>query len=162
PEELQRLHGRYSGEQRNLEEMQQRAGGQAARRELVWLAEKFLRLQEHFADAERILLRLALAETEIYANNATGVWKNLFRPLLSGTPVPFRDRLRLLEQRFQTDGKAQRALCLAALGGPLRAGYPAGRLLGPPVVAGRIPPPDWQPNNVQEARECWTRTVELL
>jgi hypothetical protein len=147
-EELRQVHARYSG--------------QAARRELVWLAEKCLRLPDHFADAERILLRLALAETEAYANNASGVWKELFRPLLSGTPIPFPARLRLLEQRFQTNDASQRTLCLGALHGPLTADRPSGRVLGPPVVAGRIPPSDWRPSDPGEVQECWTLTVDLI
>lgn len=135
----------------------------AARRELVWLADKLLRLPEHFADAECILLRLALAETEIYANNASGVWKELFRPLLSGTAIPFAERIRLLEERFQTTDGSQIRLCLGALGGPLTMDGPiVGRALGPPVIAGRIPPSDWYPRNDKEMRECATLTLELL
>ena len=121
-EELRQLHKGYA------------SSGWPARRELVWLADKFLRLPEHFADAERILLRFALAETEAYANNATGVWKKIFRPLLSGTSIPVAERLQLLEQRFQTEDKAQIALCLGALDESLMADGPlVGRPLGPPV-----------------------------
>jgi hypothetical protein len=139
-------------------------GGPEARRELVWLADKFLRLPEYFGDAERILLRLALAETEVYANNATGVWKEIFRPLLSGTAIPFSDRLRLLEQRFQTSDQAQLALCLGALEGPLTVDGPIlGRALGPPVIAGRIPPANWwPPAGYKDLRECWVLTLALL
>ncbi|HTU91967.1 MAG TPA: hypothetical protein VMF69_17930, partial [Gemmataceae bacterium] len=116
-----------------------------------------------FADSERILLRLALAETEVYANNASGVWKDLFRPLLSGTPIPFTERIRLLEERFQTRDASQISLCLGALDGPLTMHGPIiGRMLGPPVIAGRIPPPDWYPSNNKERRECATLTLELL
>jgi hypothetical protein len=149
-EELQQLHRGYSN-------------GQPARRALVWLADKLLRLHEHFADAERILLRLALAETETYGNNASEVWKQLFRPLLSGTPIPFAERLLLLEQRFQTTDQPQLTLCLGALEGPLTADGPTlGRPFGPPVVAGRIPPSDWVPKNGREMWECWTLTVNLM
>lgn len=135
----------------------------AARRELVWLADKLLRLPDHFGDAERILLRLALAETEAYVNNASGVWRDLFRPLLSGTAITFAERIRLLEERFQTTNSSQITLCLGALDGPLTMDGPiVGRALGPPVIAGRIPPPDWYPRNNKESHECASLTFELL
>jgi hypothetical protein len=162
-EELRKRHARDTGGDRDLERLQRSASGQAARRELVWLADKFLRLPEHFSDAERILLRLALAETEPYANNASAVWQELFRPWLSGTAIPFPERLQLLERRFQTTLPEQLTLCLGALRGLLTSDGPAlARPLGPPVVAGRIPPPDWRPRNAREERECWTLTVGLL
>jgi len=54
------------------------------RRHLVWLAERIAAFPEHFADAEAILLRLALAESEPQiGNNATAMWKQLFRIVLS-------------------------------------------------------------------------------
>jgi hypothetical protein len=122
-----------------------------------------VRLPEHFADAERILLWLTLAETEAYVNNASGVWRQLFRPWLSGTVIPFRARLHLLEQRFQTRDGEQLALCLGALRGPLTVeGRLIERALGPPLIAGRLPPAEWRPASTREARECWTGTVELL
>src|SRR5262249_8216729 len=126
------------------------------RREIVWLADKFLRLPEHFRDAERILLRLALAETEAYANHATGLWKPIFGPFVSATSIAFAERLQLLESRFDTKDKTQIDLCFGGLSEALRSYGPIiGRPLGPPVVAGRIPPLDWQPANEQELKECW-------
>jgi hypothetical protein len=162
-EELRKLHGPTPVANGDGHPLRQNVGGQNARRELVWLADKFLHLPEHFADAERILLRLALAETEPYSNNASGVWKDIFRPYLSGTSLPFTERLQLLEQRFQTTDETQLALCLDVLPGPLSADRPlASRVLGPPIVAGRIPPADWEPADAEEEHECWVATVELL
>jgi hypothetical protein len=68
----------------------------AARRELVWLAEWLLRFPEFYPFAERILYRLALVETETCGNNATEIWCRSCRPLLSGTAIPFFERLRRL------------------------------------------------------------------
>ena len=87
-----------------------------ARRHLVWLAEKLTHFTEYFWQAERVLLRLALAETEPHlGNNASRVWAALFRIVLSGVPVPFGDRLRLLEERLRTSDPRQLALALEAL-----------------------------------------------
>ena len=91
-EELVRLHSGYEREK--------------ARRQLVWLAEKLTCFAESFRDAEAILFRLALAETEPHlGNNASSVWSALFRIVLLGTPVPFAERLRLLEDRLSLGGE---------------------------------------------------------
>src|SRR5262249_33767449 len=84
-DELRRIHSGYEAER--------------ARRQLVWLVEKLTHFTEYFWQAERLLLRLALAETEPHlGNNASRVWAALFRIVLSGVPVPFRARLHLLEK----------------------------------------------------------------
>ncbi len=109
------------------------------------------------------MFRLALAETETYANNATGVWTAIFQLYLSGTPVSYPDRLQLLESRFQGEDERERRLCFAGLDTSIsafRGG--SGRVLGPPVVAGRIPPAEWQPTSSAEATWCWEATVSLL
>ncbi|MFI5455284.1 MAG: hypothetical protein ACHRXM_07505 [Isosphaerales bacterium] len=134
--------------------------GQEARRELVWLAEKLAYFPEYFADAEAMLLRLALAETEPHlGNNATRVWSALFRIVFSGTPVPFPERLRLLEERLRGADAAQFPLVLGALDKILAVG-PVGRLAAPQVVFGRLPPPQWQPAGTKEIRDC--RSLSLV
>ncbi len=159
--ELRRIHSPLPTGMESSNHAANGVNGPACRRELVWLAGKLLRLPEFFADAERILFRLALAETEVYANNASGVWRGIFRPLLSGTPVPFTDRLRLLEQHLLA-APEELTLSLQALFGALGGFGPAGRPLGPPIVAGRIPPDDWRPASPDEARNCLTLLVGLL
>jgi len=139
-EELRRLHSGYEGEK--------------ARRQLVWLAEKLAYFAEFFAHAEAILLRLALAETEPHlGNNASRLWEASFRTVLSGTPVPFVDRLQLLEQRLRTADPQQLTLGLAALDEILADG-PVSRLAAPPVLFGRLPPPQWKPSNVEQRSSC--------
>lgn len=71
-------------------------GGWGPRRKLVWLLEDLAAFPEYFALSEDSLLRLAVAESEpSIANNATGIWSRLFRIRLSGTAVPFFERLDL-------------------------------------------------------------------
>lgn len=137
-------------------------GGWPARREIVWFAERFLALKEHFYDAEMILFKLAQAETETYGNNATGVWKEIFHITLSGTPIPFNDRLQLLERRIRNADERQLPLALSGFENVisgLRGG--GGKVLGSPLVAGRIPPPMWRPTTNKEYRECCETTLSL-
>ena len=147
-DELCRIHSGFKGER--------------ARRQLVWLAEKLTHFTEYFWQAERVLLRLALAETEPHlGNNASRVWAALFRIGLSGTPVPFGDRLRLLEERLRTSDPRQLALALEALDEILADG-PVSRLATPPVLFGRLPPPEWRPADAAERRACRGAALEMV
>jgi hypothetical protein len=131
------------------------------RRHVVWMCERFLRLPETYDDAERILLRLALAESEPnVANNATGIWLQSYRIYLSGTPVPFLERLHRLETYLQHENQAVGSLAIHALE---RALQPHGsRMVGDPVVAGRIPPDEWRPRSRKEEQEAFRASVGLL
>jgi hypothetical protein len=134
------------------------------RRHLVWFLERIAAFPEYFRDAEAALFRLALAESEPgIANNASGVWRQLFRPLLSGTAVPFTERLNLLKERIfvedpqvQVLGLSAVELCLASLFGM------ATRDMGPQIVAGRIVPEDWRPETYAELWDCLDKTLELV
>jgi hypothetical protein len=140
-----------------------RGAAWASRRQLVWLCESMLRSLEFHPFAERILFRLALDESESCGNNATQVWCQSYRPLLSGTPIPFADRLAHLEERLNavtTDSEVH--LCFHALVGPLTADGPAHRMGSPSLISGRLPPPDWLPATHEEARRIWQSTAELL
>ncbi len=137
--------------------------GWAARRNLVWLAEWLLRFPEFSPFAERILYRLALVETESCGNNATEIWCRAYRPLLSGTAIPFPERLRGLEQRLLAClDEAQLRLCLHALAGPLTADGMAHRMGSPSLISGRMPPPDWVPTTREEMLGVWRATAELV
>jgi hypothetical protein len=132
------------------------------RRLLVWLCERFVQLPEHFYDAEAILFRLALAESEPdIANNATEIWKQLFRIMLSGTSIPFPDRLELLRTHLdRAHPENERELALETLLNVLNAFN--SRVLGPGIVAGRIPPAEWNPKTYGEERQCHRAATELL
>jgi len=131
------------------------------RRSLVWLAERIAAFPEHFEDVEAILLRLALAESEPnIGNNATAIWKQLFRVFLSGTAVPFLKRLGKLEERIFSDDSKTSSLAIDALE-TMFDPY-AMRVVGPSVVAGRMLPKEWYPRTLREYKECMDAAVALL
>jgi len=136
-------------------------GERAPRRQLVWLMERLLAFPEYFDAAEAILLRLALAENEPgIGNNATTTWGRLFRISLSGTSVPFPTRLAVLDDRLHDADAGVVALALDALDALFT---PHGhRIVGPPVVAGRIPPPEWRPSSREELQDSLDRAVAVL
>ncbi len=155
--QLAQLIGRAS-----KDELLKVSGGyRGTRRSLVWLAEKMAAFPELFSYAESILWKLALAETEFnLANNATHVWQQLFRIFLSGTAVPFTERIDLLDQRLFTEDEQQINLALECLSRAFDTN--SSRTLGSPVVAGRIPPEDWQPQTQFELKECLDKAVDVL
>lgn len=131
------------------------------RRRFVWLMEGFVAFPEFFHSAEAILLRLALAENEPQiTNSATGIWKQIFRVLLSGTATPFLDRLQLLEDHILMGGDEESDLALDVLETVFNR--PFSRMLGSPVVGGRIPPDEWHPEGIENRRLCTRGLVSLL
>ena len=75
------------------------------RREMMFALAHVCRRKDGFEDAEAALFRLAVAENESYANNATGVWKMLFLGRISLTHRPFAARLNILKERLKEDSE---------------------------------------------------------
>jgi hypothetical protein len=68
-----------------------------------------------FEDAEAALFRLACAENESYANNATATWAELFDVFVNTTYRTFAEKLPLLEARIRDANASCRLVALAAL-----------------------------------------------
>lgn len=148
-DELKRVHG------------ESRDGKWGPRRQLVWLLERIAAFPVFFDDAQASLQRLALAESEPgIGNNATAMWCQLFRIVLSGTALPFEERLRVLTGSLQATSVPVVELALASLEGILN--FHGTRMLGPAVVGGRIPPPEWRPKTNAEHRSCLEITLRLM
>jgi len=130
------------------------------RRTLVWLLERLVAFPEFFEDSEASLFRLALHETEPYiGNNATEIWRGLFSVYLSGTATPFMDRLGALKNRTTSSDLAAAKLGFRALARTMEE-TTSGEI-GPPMVAGRLRPPDWQPATAEEELACYHAALEL-
>jgi hypothetical protein len=131
------------------------------RRELVRVAERIAAIPECFRDAEAILLQLTIAESEPkLGNNATETYDQLFQPILSGTQLPFLERLEVLGMRMGSDNEQVAARATSALGDVFNATFSRG--LGEPLVAGRITGNDWEPVTSAEHQAGLLRAFELL
>lgn len=87
----------------SLEEL---AASQNSRRDLVWTLGKLAWHSRTFELAADALLRLALAENETWANNATGTWTSLFGAVLPGTAASSEQRAVYLS-RVANDERAE-------------------------------------------------------
>jgi len=136
-------------------------GGSSARRQAIWLCEHLAAFPEYFYDVETILFRLALTESETsIANNATAIWHQIHRIHLSGSSLPFLERFALLTSRFRKGGAAVAVRCFDAATDNLGGHFM--RMGSPPVVAGRVPPPDWSPVNQAEMSACFGALLEFF
>ncbi|MCC6739344.1 MAG: hypothetical protein IT452_09875 [Planctomycetia bacterium] len=116
------------------------------RREVVFLCEDLSAFPEYFRDCEEILWRLAQVETEKgIGNNSRGVWKEFFKPLLSGTATPFDERFEILLTRLRVASGELQKLALEAVYSCLDT-WVTGRGL-PRAVGGRLVPQQWQPSS---------------
>lgn len=122
------------------------------RRETVWALEKIAVWKELFVDAARLLLALAEAENERYANNSSGVFTDLFSlgpGEVAPTETPPMERFPVLEETFNSPSKERRTLALKACSKALESNY-FHRMVGPEYQGLRRVAQLWRPKNRQE------------
>lgn len=83
-----------------------------ARRGLIVALEALATRRDAFENAEASLFRLAQAENESYANNATSTWANLFLVERTATYRRIAERLALLERRADDPAPSARILAI--------------------------------------------------
>ena len=96
----------------SIDELRERAD---VRPDLVFALKHISRRKNGFEDAGASLFRLALAENESWANNATSVWSSLFLAALNLTHRDFGPRLAILRQRVMTGTVDSRLVALKGL-----------------------------------------------
>ena len=85
------------------------------RRNLVVALEKIAFREDTYEDGAGLLLRLAVAENETWANNATAQFKGLFPLFLAGTAAGGEVRLRFLDDVSASDDLSQLEVVVEAL-----------------------------------------------
>ena len=132
------------------------------RRHLVWTLEKIAFAENTFEDAARLLLRLALAETEPnISNNATGQFRALFPMLAGNTAANGVSRVRMLDEAADTDDPTQLSIAVDALIAASMTGHFV-RLVGAETQGSRPAMQEWHPATRQEAREYIEGNVARL
>lgn len=128
------------------------------RRDLVEAAVVLLWDPASWRAAVDVLFRLALDETESWANNATGEFVQAFALYLSGSTVPFETRADWLEAAIHTaDPRAMGLLSSAAA-----KSLSAHAMRMHTGVRGGFEPTDWQPTSPAEFVAARSRGWQLL
>ncbi len=69
-----------------------------SRRDLINSLEHIIWYNDTFEEGMNIILKLAIAENETYANNATGIFRDKFSIYLPGTSISLEQRMNYLEK----------------------------------------------------------------
>lgn len=132
-----------------------------ARRNLVWTLEKAAFPEDTFESAACLLLRLAVAENEPYANNATGVLGALFPLILGSTAADSSRRLKFLQKVADSSDPQQRMVVVEALTEGIKAEH-FQRMAGPEAHGLRPSLDFWQPTTRAEATDYLEQCARLL
>ena len=135
-----------------------------SRRNVVWALEKIAMWRKLFPDAARLLLALGEAENERIANNASGVFAELFSlgpGAVAPTEAPPVERLPVLKEAFEYGSKERRALALKACRKGLISDH-FSRTSGAEYQGLRKEPDLWQPKTYLEWREAYRSLWQLL
>jgi len=131
------------------------------RRNLIWALEKLCFHAACFEEAANSLLLLASSENENWSNNATGVFKQLFRTFLSGTEATPAMRMRLIDSALKSDRESRRKLAVEALEQAIST-HSGVRTVGAEYQGSGVPLEEWRPNVWGEAFEYWEQALTRL
>lgn len=140
-----------------LEELRDQIGG-AARRDLVGALVAATQRRATFHDGARGLLRLAAAENERWANNATGCFTQLFHPTLA-RPTDGETRAAILTELSETASSIERLVVARAARACMEAQFPVWES---DVTASAPPDPTVRPGTWGQLRRSLATTIALL
>ncbi len=132
-----------------------------ARRDIVWALERIIVWRDLFADAARLLLTLGEAENETYANNASGIFADLFSVGLSSTESPPEERLPILQEALSSDSRERRKLAIRACDKALESQHFT-RMIGAEYQGVRREAQLWRPKTYGELWDAYQKVWELL
>ena len=130
------------------------------RQQIVSVLGKLAWLPETFFGAARLLLALAEAENQTWANNATGTWLALFQTHFGGTAVRATDRHVLIAETLSDSSVQRSLLAVQAINAALSLHESSS--IGIEPQGGRLVPSEWRPNTQQEDQEVRLSALTLL
>jgi hypothetical protein len=134
------------------------------RRPIVRALEKIAFLWETFERGALLLLNLAVAENESWANNSTGQFRGLFPVFLSGTEAEAEPRLRLLDELIAENDPRRMPIVVDALlaGASMNSHI---RFVGPEIHGSRPALVSWHPKLWKDAWDyviaCFDRLANI-
>ena len=130
------------------------------RRHVVSALERIVFHANTFSQAARLLLRLAAAETEMYANNATGVFIGLFQIRLGNTAADDNARLNFLADTIDAADNTEREIVVEALAHSLTP--LAWRMVGAEIQGTKPALSSWFPPTRDTERAYVIRCLSFL
>lgn len=133
------------------------------RRESIYVLEKAAVHENLFSRSAKLLLNLAEAENETWANNASGVFTGLFslgHGKVAPTATPPSKRLEVLEFAFRSKSKIKRNLAIKACSVGLETRY-FSRIAGA-EEQGLKEIPLWKPKSRKEVIQAYDDILNLL
>lgn len=119
------------------------------RRYIVSALETLVFRRDSFVDAASLLRKLAAAENENWANNATGTFTQLYQLYLSGTQAEPEEKLIVLDEGLDSEDFDEQLVCIEALGAMLKRHH-FSRTGGSESVGSDAPMVDWRPETWEE------------
>ena len=131
------------------------------RRDVIWAIESLMRWPDTSLRAARMLARLALAETESIANNATGTLKTYFHMYLSGSPIPLTERFTAIEEVLSIGTSEARELATVVTAAALQADETR---MGDDFdqISRRRYPDEWRPKTWNDLWNSRRMAIKLL
>jgi hypothetical protein len=134
---------------------------ETGRRNVMWAIESLLRWPETSMKAARVLMKLALSETEKISNNATSILETFFHVFLSGSPIPLMERFALVDELLQSEDSSSRLLAAQAVAGSLQSHETRfGSETDP--LSKRPYPPEWKPKTYGDVWEARRKALAYL
>jgi len=131
------------------------------RRNIVLALEKLCFPPETFTDAARLLGRLATAENERWANNATGNFARLFMILLPGTQASLAARLPIVRSFARSRDSKQQLVAIEALENAIRTHNFTGTS-GPELQGSSSAQQEYRPKVWGEVYDYWSAALTEL
>jgi hypothetical protein len=146
----------------NVDSKEELKDFRVGRRHVVWSIESLLRWPNTSMLAARSLLYLALSENETWGNNASGIFCEYFHLHLSRSPIPYIERVALIDELIDKEGDlASRLLATkAAKAGLSRFETRSGGNLD--HFSNRTFPDEWRPQTSKDVWEAREAVVERL
>ena len=131
------------------------------RRDVIWALESLLRWPETSLKAARVLSKLAVFETETFANNATGVLGTYFHVFLSGSPLPLIERFVLIDELLHSGYPQSRQLAVRLASASLVSFESrSGGEIDP--MSKRPFPREWKPQTYGEIWDVRRKALSIL
>lgn len=131
------------------------------RREWVWGLERLAYHASTYLDAAGLLAKLAVAESEKYANNATGILLQTFHVQLPGTEASLETRGQYLSTLFDSEDERVIALALRCADSALTTEYFT-RTSGAEDQGSGPSLKEYHPRTAREITSYWRLVVDLI